>query len=52
MKDNPKGKRVAESLLLLTRSQARLEKYDDAKASIGQLMEGQKESSYCLLFSV
>ena len=44
VKDDPKGKRVAESLLLLARSQARLEKYDDAKASIGQLMEGFPES--------
>ncbi|MEC9096582.1 MAG: tetratricopeptide repeat protein, partial [Planctomycetota bacterium] len=44
VKDEPKGKRVAESLLLLARSQARLEKYDDAKASIGQLMEGFPES--------
>ena len=44
VKDNPKGKRVAESLLLLARSQARLKKYDDAKASVGQLIEGFPES--------
>ncbi len=42
--DNPKGKRAEESLLLLARSQARLEKYDDAKASIGKLVAGFPES--------
>ena len=42
---NPKGKRAAESLLLLARSQARLEKYDEAKASIGKLISGFPESS-------
>ena len=42
---NPEGKRAAESLLLLARSQARLEKYDEAKASIGKLISGFPESS-------
>ena len=41
---NPEGKRAAESLLLLARSQARLEKYDEAKASIGKLIS-------CLLYT-
>tara|TARA_B100000945_G_scaffold318509_1_gene323492 strand:- start:301 stop:3090 length:2790 start_codon:yes stop_codon:yes gene_type:complete len=45
VKDNPKGNRAAESLLLLARSQARLEKHDQAKVSIAQLIEGFPESN-------
>ena len=45
VKDAPKGKRAAESFLLLGRCQARLEKFGEAKASITQLIEGFPESN-------
>ena len=45
VKEAQKGKRAAESLLLLARSQARLEKFAEAKVSISQLIEGFPESN-------
>ena len=45
VKDNPQGKRAAESLLLLAQSQAKLKEYDEAQKMLLQLIAGFPENA-------